>query len=88
MARQPSEFVAVHKAADYYEPLLRARFVRAMKALRATITVAEIARAIQLRQTVVVPRATIDKTMAKCANVVHDAVLHGGTLGAERVRKL
>lgn len=88
MPRQPSEFEAVHKAADYYEPLLRARFVRAMKALRATITVEDIARAIQLRQTTVVPRSTIEKVLAKCANVVRDAVMQGGKLGADRVRKL
>lgn len=88
MTRQLSEYQAVHKAADYYEPLLRARFVRAMKELRRNITVEDIARAIQLRQPVVVPRSTIEKALAKCVNVIKDAVMHGGKLGADRLRKL
>lgn len=75
----------VHTAADYYEPLMRARFVRAMKALRKTVSVDDIARAIRLRQPNFIPRAAIEKALAPCANVVRDAVMRGGQLGAERV---
>lgn len=78
----------VHVAADYYEPLFRARFVRAMKALRKSISVEDIARAIRLKQPTVVPRSTLEKALAPCANVVRDAVRRGGQIGANRVREL
>lgn len=77
---------AVHAAADYYEPLFRARFARAMKAVRKTVSVEDIARAIRLRQPTIIPRAVFEKALVPCANVVRDAVVRGGQLGAEKVK--
>lgn len=82
------EYAAIHKAADYYEPLLRTRIARAMKLLRKQVTVTDIALAIQMRHTKLFETRAIMKALLPAAKVVRDAVRQGGKLGAERVRSL
>lgn len=90
MPRQPHEYAAVHKAADYYEPLLRVRIVRAMKAIRASVSINDLAMSMgnakQAAQ--LVPVAKLKVALAPAAKVVRDAVRQGGKIAAERVRKL
>lgn len=78
----------IHRAADYYEPLFRARFVRAMMALRKKVSVRDIARALQTRQTSVIHSDEIKSVLAPCESVIKDAVQRGGNIGAQRVRDL
>lgn len=82
-----SEYVAIHRAANYYEPLFRARFVRAMKALRASIRIQDIALAIAHKNPHLLTLQITDK-LAPASLVVRDAVNQGGKIGAEKVRKL
>jgi hypothetical protein len=88
MPRQPQEYIAIHKAADYYEPLFRARLKRAMKSLRASVSIGELAAAISQRRPEVIPAARIRKALEPAAKVVRDAVRQGGKLGALQVNKL
>lgn len=83
-----TEYIAIHKAADYYEPLFRANFVRAIKRMRSSLTIASLARAIQQRHPQVLSRQVIQQALAPAEKIVRDAVRRGGQLGAERLRKL
>lgn len=83
--RQPHEFAAIHKAADYYEPLLRVRVKAALKALRASITVNEIAIAIAHKSPGVLTTKRGQALMAPAMKVVRDAVRQGGIIGAGKI---
>jgi hypothetical protein len=71
--RQPSEYAAAHRAADYFERLLRAKVVKALKSLR--------------RRGVSVTRADIQKALKPAVHVIKDAVRAGGRIGATRVKE-
>lgn len=89
MARTPEEIKIVHRSADYYEPLFRARFVRSMKALRQTVSRTAIQMAVARQRAVkdVIPRSDIIKALAPAEKVLRDAFRRGGQLGAEHVKK-
>lgn len=76
-------------AADYYEPLLRAKFVRGMKALKNRVSTDAIARAIAAGQKNkrVLPDGAVDDALKDTSKVVKDAFNHGGKLAAEVVNK-
>lgn len=88
--RQPHEYAAVHKAADYYEPLIRARIVRALKSVRKSVSINDLAMAMgNAKQAAsLLPRKTIENALAPAAKVVHDARMQGGKIGAAKVRAL
>lgn len=82
--RKKSSYKKVHDAADYYEPLLRARIQRAMKALQKALTVEQIAQAIAQGRAIL-PRGSIMNALKPAHNVIHDAFLQGGKIGADRM---
>lgn len=89
MARQPEEIKIVHAAADYYEPLFRARFVRAMKTVQKQVSINNLAVSIasNARQAKdAIPRKIIIDALNKEAKkVIRDAFMRGGKLGADHV---
>lgn len=88
--RQAHEFAAIHKAADYYEPLLRARIVRALKAIRAGVSINALAMSMgnATQAGDMIPRKKIEAALASASNVIKDAVGQGGKIGAAKVVKL
>jgi hypothetical protein len=76
----------VHKAADYFEPKLRMAIVRAMRMLRQQVTVADLARAIMLRESHPISRKTIELALQPAKKIVSDALRQGGRIGAAKVR--
>lgn len=82
--RKKSSYQKVHTAADYYEPLLRARVYRAMKAIQRSMSVEQIAQAIAQGRAIV-PRQRLLDALKPAANVIRDAYLRGGTIGADRL---
>lgn len=82
--REKSSYKKVHDAADYYEPLLRARIQRAMRALQKALTVEQIAQSIAQGRAIV-PRGAIINALKPAQNVIHDAFLRGGKIGADRL---
>ncbi|HUW57081.1 MAG TPA: hypothetical protein VMZ92_10630 [Planctomycetota bacterium] len=89
MPRQPAEYVDLHKAADYFEPLLRVRFIRAMKAIQASVGINALALSIgNPRQAAnLVSRDAVVKAMGPVMKVIRDSLRHGGRLGAVRVQR-
>lgn len=79
----------VNQSADYFEPLLRGRVVRAMKQLRDQVSINDLAMAMgNARQaTALVTAKAIREALAPTAKVMKDAVRQGGRIGAEKVRK-
>jgi len=91
MPRQPKEIQIVHASADYYEPLFRARFVRAMKKLQVETSVTALAATLgnakQARN--IIPRKKIEEALTQSVKkVLRDAFMRGGKLGAEHVKDL
>jgi len=89
MPRQPKEIKLVHGSADYFEPLLRARFVRAMKEVQSQVSINTLAMSMgNVRQARdVVSRALIERSLNKALKkVLKDAFMRGGKLGAEHLR--
>ena len=90
MPRQPQEIRVVHASADYYEPLLRARFVRAMKAVQRQTPINSLAlsmaNARQAKNTI--PKAVLEQALEPLKKVIRDAYMRGGKLGADHLRKL
>lgn len=91
MPRQPQEIRIVHASADYYEPLLRARFVRGMQKLQEQASINKLAMALSsgnLRQasSMVTPsRVTIEQVLMPLKKVLIDAFMRGGKLGADHL---
>lgn len=90
MPRQPHEIQVVHASADYYEPLFRARFVRAMKLLQAQTSINSLAMSMgNVRQaTDLIPRSAITKALEPTKKVIRDAYRRGGRLGADHLKEL
>lgn len=88
--RLPHEFAAIHKAADYYEPLLRARLVRAFKLIRSGVSINALAMSMgNVRQAGdLIPRKKIEAAFAPAARVVYDAVGQGGKIGAAKIDRM
>lgn len=82
--------VAVHKAADYYEPLFRARVMRAMKAVRAAVSINHLAMSMgnAHQAASAVPRKEIEAALQPASRVITDAFNQGGKIGAEKVKKV
>lgn len=91
MPRQPESYIALHKAADYYEPLFRTRFVRAMKNLQSRVSINQLAILMgdprQVKRAVP-NRNDVATAIESTSKVFKDAFGRGGKLGAERIRKL
>lgn len=87
MSRPLNDYAAVHKAADYYEPLMRSKFVKAIKALRKRVTLQQIVMAMQTK-TPIIPRSQLEEALKPAAKVIHDAVMYGGKLGAVKVNEV
>jgi hypothetical protein len=77
----------MEKAANYYEPLMRARIARGMRALRKQVSVADIAAAILSHRTQLFRPGEVAKTLEPAKKVRRDAFRRGGQLGAEKVAK-
>lgn len=86
MSRLPEEYQAIHKAADYYEPLMRTKIVKGLRALRTRVTIQHIVAAMQSGAPIL-PRKQVEAALAPAAKVVRDAVNQGGKLGAMHVNK-
>lgn len=87
MSRPPKDYVEVHKAADYYEPLMRSKITAGLKALRKKITLQHIVASMQSRAAVI-PRKQIEDALQPAAKVIRDAVMHGGKLGEAKVNEV
>lgn len=79
----------VQQSASYYAPLLRARIVRALKALRSKHSINELALLMGSREAsrTFLRRKDIEAALAPAGKVVKDAVRQGGRIGAEKVNK-
>lgn len=89
MPRQPKEITLVHRSADYYEPLFRARFVRAMKSVQKQTSINALALSMaSLRHAASqIPKEKLEEALTKgVKTIIRDAFMQGGKLGAEHVR--
>lgn len=88
--RKPEQFAAVHAAADYYEALFAARFVRAMKRVQAQVSINDLALSLgNVRQAQrLVTTHMVTDALSSCATVNTKARRKGGQIGAVRVRDL
>jgi hypothetical protein len=88
--RHPKLYKELHKSADYYEPLFRARFVRAMKALQKRTSINHLAMVMANKRQAkaIIPKAQIQLALVPAAKVIKDAVMQGGKIGAKRVQDL
>jgi len=89
MPRQSQEIKVVHASADYYEALCRARFVKAMRLLQSQTSLSALAMALVSvrRGSNLVDRAEIIKALEPMKQVMIDAFMRGGKLGADHVKK-
>lgn len=85
--RPPEQYAAVHNAANYYEPLMRVKIVRAIKALRKTLTLQHMVTSMQSGGAIV-PRKQLEQALQPAAKVMRDAFNHGGKVGATRVNEV
>lgn len=80
----------LHVSAAYYEALLRARFVRSMKRLQQDTSIHTLATHMSstAQAMSVIPREKILKAMAPLKQVLIDAYMRGGKIGAEHVKEV
>lgn len=90
MPRQSAEIKVIHASADYYEPLFRARYVRAMKALQKKTSINALAMSMGNAKQAkdLIPQADIVKALEPLQKVIRDAFMRGGKLGASHVSEL
>lgn len=91
MPRQNHNQKPFHGSADYYEPLLRARFVRGMKAVQKAVLINTLAQAIAANPRTaheVVNDMVVADALKPMAKVITDAYMRGGKLGADHVREV
>jgi hypothetical protein len=83
----PKPLNAIHAAADYYEPLFRARFVKAMKTLQKQVSITHLAMAMgnHRQATALVTTKMLTDALQPAAKVIKDAVNQGGKLGAKEL---
>lgn len=89
--RNPNVYSEVHRAADYFEALLRARFVKAMKAARGKVDQRALTDAIAEKdagKALTIVSKAFPSLMRPVEKVIKDAVMKGGKVGAEAVRNL
>lgn len=91
--RSPNVYKEVHRAADYFEPLLRARFVKQMKEARKKVDQRALADAIAAKDpakalTVIMTSTNLPALMRPIQKVLQDSVMKGAKVGAEMVRSL
>lgn len=89
MAKQnPNSQKELHASANYFEPLFRARFVRAMKQLQKDTSINHLAMSMgnsrQAKE--LIPRSAIIKALAPLRKVLRDSFIRGGKVGAEHVK--
>lgn len=81
---------SLHKAADYFEPLIQVRFRKAMQALRKKVSINALAMSMgnvnQAKS--VVTRKLIETELQPLRRILHDAFRKGGRVGADVVNKL
>lgn len=91
--REPGVYREVHRAADYYEALLRVRFVKQMKAARGKVDQRRLADAIAAKDpgkalAIVMKSTNLPSLMRPVEKIVRDAFMKGGKVGAGVVRNL
>lgn len=87
--RNPSVYGEVHRAADYFEALLRARFVKQMKEARKKVDQRALADAIAEKdagKALAIVSTPLPSVMRPIQKVIKDAVMKGGKVGAQMVR--
>ncbi len=92
MPRQRKELVALNKVADPIEPYLAKAFERAVKKLKRSVSINELAMKLALRDAKgamrLLTKDMIKEALGPSATIVRDATIRGGKLGAEAVRDL
>lgn len=92
MATRPQkEIKALHSSADYFEPLFRAAFVRAMKKVQKSTSINQVALSMATTgaRTEVVPRKVIEDAVRPfVTKIIRDAMRRGGKLGAQHLTNL
>ena len=91
MPRSPIEYRAIHKAADFIEPRMAARFERAAAKMRATVSINDLAMRIEAKDIRgamrLLPKNVVDESLSPVATTVRDAVFKGGRIGAENLER-
>jgi len=91
MPRLPSEYRALHEAADKAESRLARAVLKALERIRGQVSINDLAMALAnkdaKRALALLPLATIRDALSLAAPIVRDAVLKGGRLGADQVNK-
>lgn len=90
MARPPAAYRETHLVADKHEAELRRTFIKAMRKLQADVSVNDLAVMIstghrQMVGPLLTPKTKIARLLETSGNVVKDAVMSGGKLGAAQV---
>lgn len=77
-------------SADYFEPLFRAHFVRAMRRLQSSVNQDKLTLQLSRKDKTddVLTLAEIEAAMAPLRKVFEDAFRRGGHLGAEHLTEL
>lgn len=75
----------LRSSADYFEPLLRARYVRAMKTLQGRLSVDFLATLIANNPDQVITREVLDDALKPLVKIVTDAFNRGGRHGMEHL---
>ena len=91
MARHPREYREIHKAANFIEPRMAARFERATAKMRAGVSINELALKIAAKDIKgamrLLPKTVVDEALAPVATTARDAVFKGGRIGAENLNR-
>ena len=91
MPRLPSEYRAIHEAADKAEPRLVRAVLKTLERIRSEVSINALAMALAARDgkraLALLPLVTVKDALSAAGPIVRDAVLKGGRLGAEQVNK-
>lgn len=85
---KPPNQRALHTSANYYEPLFRARFARAMKQVQKQTSINTLAMSMGNAKQAkdLIPRAVLIKALAPLRKIIRDAYMRGGKVGVEHVK--
>lgn len=89
--RQPREYRATHRAADKLEPPLARAFQQSVQTIQKSVSINALAMAIASGDVKaamrLLPVKTVRESLEPVAEIVRDAVMKGGELGADAVRE-
>lgn len=85
MGKRKKDFVAIHAAADFYEPRMATAFLDGVTKLRKKLRLLHLSSQIAHRSHVIIPHGDAEDAMDGVLLVTHNAFQRGREIGKQKL---